>query len=178
MDIPRLETERLVLRPFLTSDAPEVMRMAGDADIAATTLNIPHPYEPGMAETWIASHQEGFESGKVVNFAITRREDGALVGAIGLVLTAAHRRAELGYWVGKEHWNRGYATEAAGAVLRHGFEVLALHRIEAHHMSRNPASGRVMQKNGMQHEGRLAQHVLKNGVFEDLELYGLLRAGA
>lgn len=175
---PTLETERLTLRAFRDSDAGAVMRMAGDPAVASTTLNIPHPYEPGMAEAWIATHGEGFAAGTLLNFAITRREDGALLGAIGLVVTPAHARAELGYWVGQDHWNRGYATEAARAVVRHGFETMGLNRIVAHHMARNPASGRVMLKIGMLREGRCPQHVRKKDAFEDLELYGLLRQDA
>ena len=175
---PTLETERLVLRPFHAADAPEVMRLAGDAAIASTTMNIPHPYDLGMAEAWIGSHQEGFDEGRLVNFAITLREEDRLVGAIGLVVAPAHAHAELGYWIGREHWNRGYATEAAQAVVRHGFEAVDLHRIHARHFARNPASGRVLQKIGMRHEGRQPQHVRKQDGFEDLELYGLLRPHA
>ena len=173
---PSLETERLLLRPFHPADAPEVMRLAGDPAIASTTLNIPHPYEPGMAEAWIATHQESFDKGTGLGFAIARRADRALLGAVGLIIAPAHARAEIGYWIGKEHWNQGYATEAARAVVRHGFDVLGLNRIVARHFSRNPASGRVLEKVGLHHEGRCPQHVLKNGVFEDLELYGRLRS--
>ena len=172
---PTLETDRLILRPFVADDAPEVMRLAGDELIATTTLNIPHPYDNAMAESWIATHQEGFDEGRLVNFAITRREDDRLLGAIGLVVAPEHERAELGYWVGREHWSQGYATEAAHAVVRHGFEAMGLNRIVARHMSRNPASGRVLEKIGMRHEGTLPQHVRKNGRFVHLELYGLLR---
>ena len=151
---PSLETERLLLRPFTLADAPEVQRLASDKEIAATTLNIPHPYAEGMAEQWIATHQERYDMNELVNFAITRRGDNALLGAIGLVLSLPHKRAEMGYWIGKPYWKHGYATEAAKAVLRYGFEVLKLNRIHASHFAGNPASGRVMQKIGMQHEGR------------------------
>ena len=86
---PTLETTRLTLRPFTVSDASDVQRLAGERDIASTTLNIPHPYEEGMAEQWIASHQERYEKGELVNFAITLRADRALIGAIGLQLAPA-----------------------------------------------------------------------------------------
>lgn len=79
---PTLQTSRLILRPFTLADAPEVQRLAGAEEIAATTLNIPHPYEDGMAEQWIASHPQAFEEGKLVVFAMERKSDGALVGAI------------------------------------------------------------------------------------------------
>src|SRR3990172_3467050 len=110
---PMLETDRLILRPFAASDAPDVMRLAGDFAIADTTLTIPHPYGDGLAEIWIASHQSQFDQGRLINFALTLRESGALVGSMNLVIKAEHLRAELGYWVGKPFWKQGYCTEAA-----------------------------------------------------------------
>ncbi len=101
--------------------------------------------------------------------------EGLLIGAVGLRIDDEDQRAELGYWIGKPYWGQGYCTEAAGAVIRFGFEQLGLNRIFAHHFARNPASGRVMQKLGMAHEGRLPQHVKKGDAFEDLELYGIVR---
>jgi RimJ/RimL family protein N-acetyltransferase len=69
----------------------------------------------------------------------------------------------------------GFATEAGAALLRYGFETLGLNRIFAHHMRRNPASGRVMQKLRMRYEGSLRQHFRRNDRFEDLECYGILK---
>lgn len=175
MQLPTLTTERLILRPFDLADAPAVQRLAGDPAIADTTLNIPHPYEDGVAETWIASHQEAFSAGQSVTLAITRRGDGALLGAIGLRTNQRFDRAEMGYWVGKPYWNQGYASEAARALIGYGFGQLGLNRIYAHHLVRNPASGRVMEKAGMAYEGTLRQHVKKNDVYEDLRLYAVLR---
>jgi RimJ/RimL family protein N-acetyltransferase len=168
---PSLTTERLHLRPFTLNDAPAVQRLAGDRDIASTTLQIPHPYEDGMAEQWIATHQENYEKGESVLFAIVARPDDTLIGAMGLRIHPQHANAELGYWIGKSYWNRGYATEAAHAVVAHGFKVLGLRRIYAHC---NPSSARILQKLGMRYEGRLRQHIAKWGEFEDMEIYGLL----
>jgi ribosomal-protein-alanine N-acetyltransferase len=174
-DRPELRTDRLLLRPFILADAPVVQRLAGDRDIASTTLSIPHPYEDGMAEQWINTLQEGFERGEFVNFAIVLLADGALIGAIGLSLNQAHENAELGYWIGKPYWGNGYCTEAARAVLHYGFTRLGLNRVAAHHLSRNPASGRVMEKIGMQYEGCERQRVKKWGVFEDVKMYAILK---
>src|SRR5262245_21627044 len=172
---PTLETPRLLLRPFALADAPEVQRLAGDREIAATTLLVPHPYEDGLAEKWIATHAADFESGKLANFAICLRISGGLVGSIGLVLHPADERAELGYWVGKEYWGHGYCTEVAAAVLEYGFMVRGLNRIEACHFGSNPASGRVMQKLGMRLEGCHPQFHKKWGKFEDRVSYGILK---
>jgi RimJ/RimL family protein N-acetyltransferase len=169
-------TERLLLRPFDLSDSKRVKLLAGDKAIASTTLNIPHPYEAGMAEEWIGTHQEGFEKGELYNFAIEIQAMGELIGAIGLVANPRHVHAELGYWIGESYWNRGYCTEAAREIVRYGFDELNLHRIHAMHLSRNPASGRVMRNIGMRHEGCRRQHVKKWDIFEDVELYGILRS--
>jgi ribosomal-protein-alanine N-acetyltransferase len=172
---PELKTDRLLLRPFTLADAPAVQRLAGDKDIASTTLSIPHPYEDGMAEQWINSLQERFEQGEFVNLAVVLLADGALIGSIGLQINQAHENAELGYWIGKPYWGNGYCTEAARAVLHYGFTKLGLHRIAAHHLSRNPASGRVMEKIGMQYEGCERQRIKKWGVFEDVKMYAILK---
>ena len=165
-----------MLRPFRTADAEQVQRLAGDRAVADTTLNIPHPYEDGMAEKWISNHRDWFERGEQAVFAITLRSDGTLIGAVGLRIEREDQRAELGYWIGRPYWGQGYCTEAARAVLGFGFQQLGLNRIYARHFIRNPASGRVMQKLGMSHEGRLRQHVRKWDAFEDLELYGILKS--
>jgi len=172
---PTLTTSRLVLRPIQMADASEIQRLAGDRDIAATTWRIPHPYLDGMAEEWIRGLEARYEKGATA-FAITRSEDGVLLGAIGLDICREHERAELGYWIGKPYWGNGYCTEAARAIVEYGFETLKLNRIEAHYLAHNAASGRVMRKVGMQYEGHLVQRIKKWGKFEDLIVYGLVRS--
>lgn len=172
---PILETERLKLRPFSLEDAKQVQILAGDKQVASTTLNIPHPYENGIAEKWISTHDETYNEGKGVVFAITMMKSGELVGAISLMNMVEGHQAELGYWVGVPYWNNGYCTEAGKAVLRYGFKDRGLNRIHASYLTRNPASSRVMEKLGMISEGIRKEHVLKWGVFEDLGLMGILR---
>ena len=175
MKTQHLDTDRLSLRPFRLSDAPDVQRLAGDWSIADTTLNVPHPYEDGMAERWISTHQPKFEAGELAVFAIVAKAESELVGAISLELDRSFDRGQLGYWIGKPFWGLGYCTEAAASMLRFGFSALGLNRIHSSHLKRNPASGRVMQKIGMREEGVLRQHTKKWGNFEDLVLYGILR---
>ena len=176
LEQPTLETERLTLRPFRLEDAPEVQQLAGHRGVADTTLNIPHPYRDGQAEAWILAHKQLYRAAVVANFAVTLRATGQLLGAVGLRIEQLHRRAELGYWIGVPYWSQGYCTEAARAVLRFGFEALELNRIHASYLARNPASGRVMQKLGMQYEGQLRQHVRKWDVFEDIVTYAILQS--
>jgi RimJ/RimL family protein N-acetyltransferase len=171
---PALETARLRLRPFRASDAPDVQRLAGARAVAAATLTVPHPYPDGAAEAWIATHAPAWAAGQGIVCAVTVAATDALVGAVGLARTPAHASAELGYWIGEPAWGQGFATEAAGALCAYAFSALDVHRIQARHFLHNPASGRVMQKLGMQREGVLRGAVRKWGRFEDLALYAVL----
>ena len=173
---PPLLTERLLLRSLILEDAVDVQRLAGEYDVASTLLRIPHPYEDGMAEAWIRSCFETYEKNESINFAITLRTNKNFIGAMGLELEPENERAELGYWIGKPYWNRGYATEAAKAVVAYSFEVLKLNRIYAYHFTRNPASGRVLEKIGMRYEGYRRQHTKRWENFEDSMGYGMLKA--
>lgn len=168
MPLPILRTERLVLRGFSLADAPCVQELAGSQAVASTTLTMPHPYEDGMAEAWIEGHPAAWDERRRLTLAVTNQSDG-LVGGISHSFVPEHRRAEMGFWIGVPYWNRGIATEAASAVLTFGFGELGLHRILARHFPRNPASGRVLRKLGMIHEGTMREHVVRWDRLEDLE---------
>ena len=174
MEQPTLETKRLVLRPCSLGDADYIQMYAGDYDVAYNTTSIPHPYVDGMAEDFIKTHKPSFESKQEVVFAIHSKQEGHLVGCIGLILRLDHDAAEVGYWVGKPYWGQGICTEAARKVLHYGFDHLQLNVINAGAYARNPASGRVLSKLGMKHEGTLRQCVKKWGEYLDLESYSIL----
>jgi ribosomal-protein-alanine N-acetyltransferase len=170
-----LRTGRLTLRPLVPDDAPVVQRLAGEKDIASTTRLIPHPYPPGAAEQWIGTLPELYQRAEAINWGIAL-DSGPILGTIRLVLNAVDNHAEMGYWVGKPFWNNGYCTEAARAVTAYGFDVLSLERIFANYLARNPASGRVLTKLGMQQEGLLRRHRRKFGRYEDLIVCGITKA--
>ncbi|MFC5652936.1 GNAT family N-acetyltransferase [Paenibacillus solisilvae] len=169
------ETERLILRPFNHTDASEVQLLAGNIEVAKTTLSLPHPYPDGSAEVWIDFRRDAARQGHGYTFAITNKESKLLLGSISLNITSEHKRAELGYWLGVPYWRKGYTTEAAARIIQFGFEELKLNKIFAAALTRNPASSKVMIKIGMKHEGLLRQHVLKWGQPEDVTYYGLTR---
>jgi ribosomal-protein-alanine N-acetyltransferase len=169
-----LQTKRLTLRPYEFSDIPTLVPLIGAREVAATTLRIPHPYTESYAKEFIAEARRETSNGTGLRLAIVLRESNAQCGGIGLRIDAGHRRAELGYWIGVPYWGNGYATEAAEAVVKYGFQTLALHRIFASHVSRNTASGKVLTKIGMRYEGCHRAHILKWGEFLDLEMYGML----
>jgi [ribosomal protein S5]-alanine N-acetyltransferase len=168
------KTKRLELCSLTLSDASRVEALAGDYEIAKTTLNIPHPYPEGGAMTWIESVLQGEKEGKPARtFAITL--ENILIGTITLGLVEAHNRAEIAYWLGKEYWGQGYMTEAAEKMLQIGFEEHQLHRIYAFSFSENLGSWKIMKKIGMTYEGTQRQHMMKWGEHMDLVCYGILK---
>lgn len=167
-------TPRLLLRPFTEADIPHLVRLAGNYEVARHTQNIPHPYTEADAQHWIAATQQHREQRTAYSFALELRATKEFVGGIGLNLESRHNRAEAGYWLGQPYWGQGLATEALGALVRFGFEELALHKIYATHHAENLASGRVMVKNGMVLEGKLVQHIQRDWQYLDLWQYGLL----
>jgi len=168
-DRPTLRTERLVLRPFRMEDAADVQRLAGDPAIADTTLVIPHPYPIEAATGWIALHAALWATRREVEFAVTK--DGALVGALAICIDRANEDAEVGYWIGKPFWGSGYATEALRAALEFSFGPLGLARVHADHFTRNPASGRVLDKAGMTRIGLMRASRKKGDRREDCVAY-------
>ena len=194
---PRLQTRRLELRAFSMGDAPAINELLKDKAIAANTQLMHFPYSTELARQWIAPQESNWKNGEAAVFAVcvnrqlneqtatigksagsdfsTVSTATPVIGVVGLEIDSLHERAELGYWIGKSWWGRGYCTEASAAVIEFGFECLGLNRIFAYHMVRNEASGRVMEKLGMRREGVLKQHVKKWGRFEDTAVYGVLR---
>jgi [ribosomal protein S5]-alanine N-acetyltransferase len=173
--MPTLETERLILRAFRPEDASEFERLIAPKEVTDGTLSFPHPVLEGWGVERINRMLERFASGEHVEFAIVSRDSNAMMGGIGLDVNARHKRGHLGYWFGVDYWGKGYATEAASAVLEYGFQTLELHRIEAGHYPRNPASGRVLEKIGMKFEGVMRGDLLKDDQFEDTVMYARLR---
>jgi ribosomal-protein-alanine N-acetyltransferase len=172
-----LRTARLVLDAFTPADVAQLVSLANRPEISATTLAIPHPYTEDDARRFLALVELEHRNGSALTFAIRLAEASRLVGAIGLKdIDDVHAHAELGYWVGVEWWGKGIATEAARAVLDYAFDCRGLNRVAAHHMVRNPASGAVLEHVGMRREGVLRERVLKEGRFEDVVLYAMLRS--
>lgn len=147
-----LETKRLILRPYKLSDAGQVISLAGDSRVSDTTLNIPHPYTIHMAREWISTHKNEWKKRTGLVYAVTEKNTGQLLGTVSLV-EINESNAELGYWLGFPYWGNGYCSEAVKALIEHAFSVLNLSFLYAEHLTSNPASGRVMIKNGMQSLG-------------------------
>ena len=171
----KLETERLILRPLTSDDSKRIEEMAGDYEVAKSTLSIPYPYPEGSAIHFIESMLNAEKNKKIVMFGLTERDSNLLIGLINLNLSDNHKRGELAYWIGKQYWGKGYGTEAAKALIKYGFNHLHLNRIFAASFTSNPGSWRIMEKVGLKYEGTLKQHVARFGQFHDLAYYGLLK---
>ena len=173
-NFPTLSTARLVLSLPTISDLEDIIFHANStSEIAENTITFPYPYEEKHAHFWLKIAEEGFAKKDAYIFAIREKENLKLIGAIGLHLDLANRKAEIGYWLGKSFWNKGYVSEALQKVLKFGFEELKLNKIYASHFLHNPASGKVLEKNGFVFEAELKQEILKNGKYLDLFRYAL-----
>lgn len=173
---PDLLTTRLRLRQFTVKDAPEVSRLGGDPAISKYTTEIPSPYDLKTVRSWIHGLPILRDQGTGLFYAVTLQDGGTLVGAIGLSgIEPRYRRARAGYWIGLPFWNRGYATEALQALIDYGFRERELNRIYSYCMTCNRASWRVLQKCGMELEGTLRQHIIKEDLYRDIAVLGILK---
>jgi RimJ/RimL family protein N-acetyltransferase len=145
--IPVLETKRLTLRAPCLEDAKTLATLANDRRIAENTARMPHPYKLADAQSFITGANRA--GGEVV-FLVTLR-DGTAIGACGI--TTLEESPELGYWLGVEHWGKGYATEALHAVIDYAFTDLGHDALQAGARVTNPGSRRVLEKCGFQWTG-------------------------
>ena len=161
-----LRTERLTLRPFQPSDAPNLHRLINNFDIARMLELIRFPYDLEMATRWVASAIKDLTAGTACHLAITGQEgeQEVLVGAVGVSLDRATRSGRLGYWVGQKYWGHGVATEAAGRLTRWSLANLELDRITAAAATDNPASAAVLRRIGFRQTGIGHHHFASRGV--------------
>lgn len=171
-----LLSDRLALRRLEPTDAPAVQRYAGDERIARWTARIPHPYPDGAAEAWIAETHEQIARDDGWPLAVTRRADGALLGAVGLERDEDRISAELGYWIAVPYWGLGYATEAARRIVRFGFEASNVSNIHAHALTENAASRRVLEKAGLGYVGQATTTLELRKRNAEVACYALARA--
>lgn len=143
-------SERLLLRPPWPEDWRNVLGGIADEGVVRNLARAPWPYSAEDARSFLALPKDL----RHPRFLVTRAQDARLVGCVGL--DPCDGAAELGYWIARDHWGQGYATEAGRAVIEIA-EMLGHRRIVASHFLDNPASGRVLEKLGFEPTGRLAQ---------------------
>ena len=174
--MPTLETPRLRLRKLTMRDAQDIFDYSQDSHVARYVL-WDAQRSVGEARGYIRYMLRKYRMGEPASWGIEWKETGKIIGTIGFMwIQRENSAAEVGYSLHRGYWNRGIMTEALEAVLRHGFRAMNLNRIEAQHEVPNTASGAVMRKCGMRHEGTLRQRLINKGKFVDVELYAILRS--
>ena len=151
---PRIETERLVLTPASAAYVDRVIPLINDFAIARMTSRIPHPYGEAEAEAFrqILGQMDGARD----SLLQIETHDGELIGAVGADRSDGPF-PEIGYWIARQHWGRGYATEAATAIRDWARRAFGCRALIAGHFADNAASGRVLVKCGFLYTGEVQQ---------------------
>ena len=167
-------TPRLLIRKLSNDDAEDVFRVSSNPNVSKYVLWDTHRSILD-SRSMIRVIQRAYRNEEPASLAIVLRETDQVIGTIGFIwIDHEHNSAEIGYSLGEPYWNKGYMTEALNAMLQFGFEKLYLNRIEACFDVRNTASGRVMEKCGMQREGILRKKLYNKGKYIDVEMWSIL----
>ncbi|MEZ4787675.1 MAG: GNAT family N-acetyltransferase [Flavobacterium haoranii] len=172
---PNLESERLSFRKLNNEDAPEILKLRGNAEIMKY---IPRPLATTLQEALehIKIINDKIDENVDINWAITERENDKCIGIIGFYRTQPENfRTELGYMIMPEYWGKGYITEAVKRLLHFAFENLNFHSIEAVIDSRHIASEKVLIKSGFRKEAHFVEDFFYNNEFCDTVKYGILK---
>jgi 8-oxo-dGTP diphosphatase len=168
-----IATARLKLRPLGEADIEAMVALAGDPEVSRHTAVVPHPYRESDARDFLAHSAAEFSAGRGMTLAIERAVEPGLIGCVGIA--RAGGAAEIGYWIGRPYWSKGYATEAVKGLLPAVFGAAAVAEVFAEVMVDNPASQRVLEKAGF---GRGGEGVGSRGRCRDARVvrYALDRA--
>jgi ribosomal-protein-alanine N-acetyltransferase len=175
---PVLETERLLLRQFSNEDAADVFVMRSDPDVMQY---IPRPLAVTLQDALVVikTVNDFIEKGEKLNWAITEKSTGSVIGMIGYVnMKPEHFRAEVGYSLSKAWHRQGIMREALACVLKYGFEQLELHSVEAITDAHNVASRNLLLAIGFVQEAFFTEDFYFNGRFRNSIHYGMLRRSA
>jgi RimJ/RimL family protein N-acetyltransferase len=171
----QIQTQRLLLREFLLDDFAGVHAYASQPE----TVRYMEwgPNTPEQTRDFLHRKMESQRALPRAEYelAVVLRETGRIIGGVGLrVSRPEHFAGDIGYTFNPAHWGNGYAAEAAAALLAFGFGELKLHRIHATCDPENRRSARVMEKIGMQYEGRLRDYTFEKGKWRDSLIYARL----
>lgn len=169
-----LETERLLLRPYMREDTAEVARLLNDTEMARFLMVIPHPFVEFDARTLVKAAWRRLTGGRGFDLLITVKGDsGGPVGSVGVGLHDERRRGELGFWIGREYWGRGYASEAARRMVSFATETLCVPRLTGTVAADNAASLAVLGRLGFVETGRGEKRVPSTGEMREVIFFEL-----
>ena len=170
---PAFQSDRLILRALKMSDAADLFACCREPEISRYSEWYPHP-DLAHSRAYISWMLSEYRRKEGTTFAVCRRESGRLIGTCSYIgLDLEHKVSELGYCLAKDSWGMGYGAEAAFILLDHGFRRLGLHRMEARVMPENERSVRVLEKLGMEREGRMRKAIYCKGADHNLDLYAI-----
>lgn len=173
-DIPTLTTERLTLRGMRRGDAEDMFEYASRADVTEFLLWSEHKSVAYTAE-YLKYVESRYALGDFFDWAVTVKADGKMIGTCGYAkIDTVNNSGEIGYVLNPSYHHLGYGVEAASEVIRFGFEVLGLHRIEARFMEGNDPSRRLMERLGMSFEGFERDSVYSKGIYRTVGKYSVI----
>lgn len=174
--LPTLAGQRIALRALGDDDVPGLFAIFSDPEVMR------HWDSPPLKSTADAAAlfrdiREGFETRRLFQWGISDQTDGRVIGTCTLFrLDRSHRRAEIGFALGRRYWGKGLATEALRALIAFAFEQLNLHRLEADADPRNDRSLRLLERQGFKREGYLRERYHVDGEIQDAIILGLLKS--
>lgn len=166
--------ERIILRKITLKDLADVYEYASDSKVSEFLLWSPHPSKD-FTKKYLSFVEKKYKRGEFYDFAIEYQ--GKMIGTCGFTsFSIENQCGEIGFVLNSKFWGMGIAKEAASLVIRYGFDVLSLERIEARYMAENSQSGRVMEKCNMKYEGTLRSALLVKGRYRDISICSILRS--
>lgn len=173
--LPTLSATRVILRSLGEPDVLALFEVFSNEDVMRYWSS-PAMRHPADAGAYLRRIEEGFRTRNLFQWGIARRTDDGVIGTCTLFhFDTDHRRAELGFALGRVHWGQGIMTEALAALIEFAFGILGLHRLEADADPRNERSLRLLERHGFRREGYLRERYRQNGEIQDAVFLGLLR---
>ena len=174
-NVPTLETERLILRKLMVSDADDMYEYSCDPNTTAFLTWSPHP-DRYYTIDYIKFVLRKYKTGDFRDWAVIHKASGKMIGTCGFTsIDLNNKKGEIGYVYNSKFWGQGIATEALECVMAFGFEKLELNRIECRYMVENAASRRVMEKAGMTFEGVHRDFLLVKEKYRDVGICSILK---
>ncbi|MEP0827818.1 MAG: GNAT family N-acetyltransferase [bacterium] len=171
----KLEGNNIYLRPVRPSDAESIYRYARHREISRYTY-VPYPYRLEDSYAFLKSLRRWRKKGTSEVFGIIDKSSHRLLGLIGMHrIDRVNRRVEIGYWLGKEHWGKGFTSDAVRLVVRYAFKDMKLQKVVARVWHPNIASAKLLQKCGFKLEGRLRRQTFRNNRWYDELMFGILK---
>lgn len=175
-NLPKLETERLILRKYTLEDVDDYYSFASDSEVTRFLRWGPHPNKD-YTLAYIEGVIDGYLAGKDSPWGIEHKESKKLIGIIHLMqLDNFHKKAQIGLVLARDYWNMGYAAEALNEVLEYCFSSLSLNRVEALCITDNIAAIKLLKSLGMENEGLLRDYLYQKECFRSFFMFSILRS--